>query len=536
MSRAASSFALPAAVALLAAGCTEFNVQDRKVAPTASEPVIDVQPDLLEFGELSSAQVGTQSVTITNTGFAVLELTELELVGPESYEVVFADPLPLDLERDESTTFEVVFQPEEGGDLLGTVWVRSNASNAEEVPVDLVGTGALSDLEITPDPMVFGEAFIPCDAEQAFTLTNVGNEPLEVQTLDLLDGGSGQFALAFEPMLPLELQPGASFELPVVFDPTVPGDAAATLDVGADDPQGKHSAGVSGRARHAATYTEQFEVQGAQAVDIMFLVDQSCSMDGESAILGQEFSSFINTVSGVTQGWKIGVVTNDNGCFNSGILTAQTPNVQSTFSSAVSLGFGGSYTESLLQLAEIAMGQDYGGCNNGFRSLGAPLHVVFVSDERDQSDGYSNGWSVNTTYHQSYLSYYNAYAVDPSLFTAHAIVDLYNTCGGSSWDDEGPGGYLQLANLTGGETLDICSTNWSSQLTQIAAQAVAGLDEYELSEPFVDPNSLQVWIDGVLTPTGWTFDPVDNGVDFDVELDDGQVIDVSYGVMPGNCP
>ena len=52
--------------------------------------------------------------------------------------------------------------------------------------------------------------------------------------------------------------------------------------------------------------------------DIIFAVDQSCSMDDDAANLASNFSSFIGQLSNYSNDWQIMVVNDDNGCTNLG--------------------------------------------------------------------------------------------------------------------------------------------------------------------------------------------------------------------------
>ncbi|MGC6493910.1 MAG: choice-of-anchor D domain-containing protein [Myxococcota bacterium] len=510
--------ALPLVLVLSALpACNEPSVVLRDEPVWQSSPAIEVDPAAIDFGLARRTDLMRETVTVTNIGFADLELTDLELSGADSY-ALMGDPMPVTIAPGDAWTFEVQFTPVAAGTLGGVVTVVSDASNEKRVEVPIVGEGAVPELVIVPDPLDFGDQFVGCESGDAFTLANVGTETLNVT--DARFFGDPAFS-AVLPALPLQLEPGDSYDVPVSFIPSGETLGGSLLDVVADDPRGGLQVDVLGKGVYASTQTESFVVPEAQPVRILFAVDQSGSMSDQATALGSAFSSFINTVSAATGDWRIGVVTNDNGCFNSGVLTSSTPNVQSVFSNAVH-GQDGALTERLLQLSDLALGAS---CNAGFGPIDAPLHMVMVSDESDQSS-------------QSWTTYYNDWRTtevsQPSLLTVHAIADINYVCGIGNGGD-GPGGYLDIANASGGEVLDICNSGWSSQIASIAASAVADLNRYELQWGNVHVPSIEVMVNGQAVVKGWTWDATDNAVVFDEALGGGDQLEISYGLLPA-CP
>lgn len=508
-------------VGILVAGCTEFSVTKREDPATTYHPLIKVEPEFVDFELHTSQELVAETITVTNTGFALLDLSDVLISAPASFSLDLWDELPVSLDREETWQFDILFQPVDAGDIGGIVTVFSNALDEPEVPVEILGIGAVANLEIVPDPLDFRQRWIGCDETKAFTLGNSGSEPLVIT--DVHFGGDGRFFMGADVPMPLELASGQTYDVPITFDASLEGAGAGRLSVTSNDPRGLRAAETMGEAVYAARLSENFEVPESFPVDIMFAVDQSCSMSDEATALGVAFGDFISTVSQVTNDWKIGVVTADSGCFNTGVLTSSTANYASIFQSAVH-GPEGLDTEKLLRLTQSALNGANGGCNNGFLDAGAPLHLVMVSDEKDQSP---QSWGA-------YVADYQSRVATPADVTVHAVVDLYRTCGTGNGGD-GPGGYLEAAQATGGEILDICNSSWSSQLSQIATAAVANLQSYPLSNSSIDAASVQVRVDGVIWTQDWHYDATTNAVVFDVEMASGQAVDVSYGIL-APCP
>jgi hypothetical protein len=272
----------------------------------------------------------------------------------------------------------------------------------------------------------------------------------------------------------------------------------------------------------AETTTDHFETDTDPPVDVLLAVDRSASMEDDAILLGAAFSAFIDTIATVTGDWHLGVVTQDDGCFNGGVLTTGTPDLAATFATAVTTGsdLDIAHDEALLQMADAALGQTSSGCNAGFLRDDALLHVVVVSDEPERSTEEASAWTWD-----HWVDRYYGYVSDPSLLMVSGIIDT-DGCG------EGDAGYAEAIAATGGEALSICTGDWSDRLATLAAASAAYTRTFPLSEtPVAD--TIAVTIDGAET-TGWTYDAAADTVTVD-ELEPGATVDVSYTIAQ-ECP
>ena len=222
----------------------------------------------------------------------------------------------------------------------------------------------------------------------------------------------------------------------------------------------------------------------------------------------------------MTNDWRIGVVTHDDGCFNDGFIDENTPKYEQVFADAVALGGSGAgytWTESLFKLTDNALADTLGGgCNKNFQRAGALLHVIMVSDETEQS---GTGWAT-------WLPTLQGYVADPALLKISSIVDINSKCG----DGSGPGGYDDMALATGGLVLNVCTENWANYTEDLAAISLSAVDIYELSQAG-DVDSMVVTVDGVEWVTDWHYELSTNQVIFDEELPEGAHITVEYGAL-----
>jgi len=505
---------------LVFSGCSEFNFSSANGAD-GPVPNIRVEPLALSYGELATGEEEVQVFTVTNVGSEALHLSAVEVSSGLAFDVL-TDLEGASLLTDEFMEVEVRFRPMVSYENLGQLLVVSDDPDEREVPVDLTGRGITPELEIDPPFYDFGDAVIPCPEEVSLALRNVGREPLEIHSLDY---AGDQMVLHNENSLPVTLEPGEEIGVSVTYEPIEEGGTLGTLSVDSTDPRGVLTGDQQGESGYEGTAVDGFEIPDDPPVDILFAVDQSCSMSSDQEILGDAFSAFINDVEKMTHGWQIGVVTIDNACFNEGVLDTSTPSLYSVFADAVQQTgglFQNTLSESLLQLSAKATGKvDLGECNEGFLRDDALLHVIVVSDEREQS-GDSEGFAQELIDLKS----------TPELIKISAVVDVTGDCGDQGVNN-GPGGYLEAANVTGGLLLDICDAEWGERAPELAEMSLIGIGEYILSET-PDEDTLEVYVDGALQTDGWTYNPSSNSVDLDATLDGGEFIEIFYRVL-GEC-
>lgn len=499
-------------------GCSEHQVLGVDHDVSAPGAAIQVEPPILSFGSLPKGEESAMIVTVTNVGKSELHVERLEMRGMASFTL-----------QEEDTSFRlppgafkelvVSFRPEEPKGNDGILIVFSDDPSNWAVEVPLQGDGAIPELSINPDPHDFGFEYIGCNTEQSIDLSNVGGDELVIDEITY-EGDAGVWLNAKSvESLPLHLPPGQSTSVQVEFEPSSESTFVGKLKVHSNDPREWVSSTQLGDGEYFAVIEDRFIVPEAPPVDILFAVDQSCSMNDDNARLANNFSKFISKITTVTSGWQIGVVTNNSGCFKYGYLDETTPSYTSKFNASVLADDGGGNTEKLLTLSRDALNKtSSGGCNSGFIRTGALLHVIMVSDEPEQS---STSWSNLVSQLQSFKS-------DPADVKLSAVAGDYP--GGCSTAAPGTG-YFQAVNATGGEYLSICDTDWAKHVEKLATASLEGLDEYALSDANPDVKSIQVFVDGVLWKAGWHYDAASNQVIIDDVIEANSEIVVEYGIV-----
>ena len=484
-------------------------------------PMIEVEPLLLDFGVVADEAL-VQEFIIRSVGNTDLEVSGIELSGQASgsYTVLSAETafvLPPGTEQ----TIEVAFEPIGANQQSAQAIVSSNDELQPKVPVTLQGEGAIPELDISPDPLDFGNTYVGCSKDNWLTLTNVGTDDLEIYTIDHT---GGEFVMTHNIPLPITLAPGESESVFMEFFPELEEQAEGELVVTSSEPLGTRIATQTGSGKYAAEYTDEWDHPANSPSDIMFFVDQSCSMDTHSSALANNFATFITTLNNYSTDWQIAVVNDDNGCNRSGILTPSVSGYVGDFQSAVGSG-GNWYTESLFTIAQLAVDQtDNGECNSGMMRSEAMLHLVFVSDEEEQSSG---SWSnyINTIITKKG----NADNVRVSAI----VIDNNNSCASES--NYYGSRYLEAANSTGGVTLEICS-NWATgNNLELLAEASVIQNTYELENEAIE-ETIVVEVNGSEVAWGvWYYDASSNAVVFDSNPpQEGDSIEISYA-SPATC-
>lgn len=275
-----------------------------------------------------------------------------------------------------------------------------------------------------------------------------------------------------------------------------------------------------------------------QKIDILWVVDNSGSMNSSQTALANNFPVFMQKFQEQKYDFRMAVTTSDvylarfggsqtfrrlrdgAGTNHSGIyvIDNNTPNLAATFMTNIMQGTSGSGDERAFSSFEDAL--TYSG-NSDFRRPGAYLAVIIVSDEDDYSatnaDFYGNGnytapYLIPVSNYKTFLD--NLAGVGNHSVNLISVLD--NTCKTylNQWYAESHIGqrYIQLADLTGGTKTSLCG-NFGTNLSLISDTIRTKLPpvaQVKFSrEPIV--SSIVVIVNGVTVPqnnvNGWSYDP-----------------------------
>lgn len=554
--------ALAFAVALGATACGgEFTVRDKGDDAEANTPAIEVTPPSLAFAPSTTKDSQTQTLTIENVGRSALSIDDLQFTeftagGEGSYSLSFSQDAPAVLPRGETLTVEVTFQPVVGGDLPAELLIYSDANNGPETSVKIDGVGQMPRLVVEPDPLDFGRSFIPCEQDKTVVIKNLGPEPALIDEVYLAGDDADMLEITSAVPDPLTLNQNQQQLATIRLTPSRKARVSAQLALDGNDPRGIVEGAILAEAIFAAEVTDTFDIPDRFPVDLVFAIDQSGSMQALASQLRTQFQTFVNQLETATLDWRIGVVTHERGpgqegCFNGGSSGAITnvPGWQTTLSNALFPGGvdeNDPLTEALLAAVELGLNRAVsGGCNAGFGQgrnpqQPPPLHVVVVSNERDQSEFEDIeallGRSISSdpaTRAADFVSRYRTWAGANAEVKVHGVIDVdfnpgtSNDCGGVR---HGPAGYEQAILDTNGFIIDVCaSASWGTAFTDIITDVIQGAQALKLSRSGVWEPSIRVTVDGVREDEGWFFDATRNAIVFD-DPPRGSEVEVFYGV------
>jgi hypothetical protein len=237
------------------------------------------------------------------------------------------------------------------------------------------------------------------------------------------------------------------------------------------------------------------------AVDVLFVVDNSCSMDAEQTALANNFPTFMDSFTGSGLDYHIGVVSMDMWASShrgrlrqaGGIryIDRDVSNPTQVFSQMAVMGTGGDSEEKGRAAAYTAIEQlsGPGGFNEGFYRDDAALHFVFVSDEDDQS-------AANPVTRNEFGQWMQTLKESPDLVTAHAIAWLPNTNCPEGFEVGQT--YATYVDWTDGVRFDICQSDWGPFLDELGLQTTGLKREFYLSHlPTLDPWTLSVSVEAL---------------------------------------
>jgi hypothetical protein len=224
------------------------------------------------------------------------------------------------------------------------------------------------------------------------------------------------------------------------------------------------------------------------SVDVLWVIDNSCSMEEEQSSLTANFSKFMNYFTNSGLDYHVGVVSTDmDSGAHSGKLRRDAGNsfIDTTYSASEAaqsftrrarMGTSGSGWERGLDAAWASIVTHGNGNNSGFYREEAAFAMIVISDEEDSSD-----ISVN-----EFSSWATALKPASDMVSFSSIV-WQQQCGNGPWGETVGSRYLSVTNTVGGIDWPICNTNWDSVLTELGMQAAGLRREFYLSSvPVVD--------------------------------------------------
>jgi hypothetical protein len=210
------------------AGCGVAGGTTSSTTPskTTSTPQITVVPSPVGFGNVTVGVTNTQTVTITNSGTAILTLSQANLSGAGF--TMTGLTLPMSLNPGQQSNFNVAFDPSSASSFTGALSLVSNAPNSPmAIALSGAGVSATLQLSLSPTSLDFGNVTVGQTATQSITVSNSGNSNIDISQVNV--SGAGFSASGLTP--PVTLNPGQNATISVVFAPTASGSASGSVSI-----------------------------------------------------------------------------------------------------------------------------------------------------------------------------------------------------------------------------------------------------------------------------------------------------------------
>jgi hypothetical protein len=196
-------------------------------------PIVTLSAPSIAF---SSEPVGTasgsQSVTVTNTGNAILNISSIAVTGTNSgdFTLAPAGTCGATLAVQDMCTINVTFTPSASGARSAAVTITDDAPNSPQ-SITLSGTGLLEPTaDLSGTSLTYSAAVVrSTSAAQSVTLTNNGGQPLTIASIVTGGTNGGDFASTNNCTSPIA--PAAHCAINATFTPTAGGARTATITI-----------------------------------------------------------------------------------------------------------------------------------------------------------------------------------------------------------------------------------------------------------------------------------------------------------------
>ncbi|MFP5520551.1 MAG: vWA domain-containing protein [Bdellovibrionia bacterium] len=277
---------------------------------------------------------------------------------------------------------------------------------------------------------------------------------------------------------------------------------------------------------------QDVNVKANKKVDILFVVDNSGSMEFEQRSMASRVRNFLDVVQGLD--WQIGVTTTDpsnkvswgdgqlvqfSKLFNTPVINSTMDPIKArdALSATLQRSELGSGVEQGINATYRAIERAQSSHNNNSKLIrpDAQLAVVVISDEDESANKFKNDPS-------NLINYIQTTYKGQKAFSFHSIIARPGdkACLAADGYTEGFR-YEALSKLTGGVIGDVCASDYAAQVQGVAEGVRATLKTITLScEPIIDSlRTFKVIKDGVPYTANYTVNGVN--VIFDDMLAEG---------------
>lgn len=510
--------------------------------PTGSECELSISPTTVQYGFVGLGRAQTRQVLLENKGWGECLVSQANLVVNPSQVFSLGTPFNPQGEKIPAGQFfriDVVFTPKSGTSFQGELEISSNDGANPKSKVNLIGTTGQLCIEALPDPLDFGTIQQQCSSlKQTLEVYNICSQAVQLTGIKFGAGTNQpnqEFFIRSAPNMPQSLPFGQSIQLQLTYAPRNLGPDTGTLEIANSTPaQSPIIVSLVGKGVDSNEQTDTFQQLNKPEIDLLLVIDDSCSMSDKQSNLANNLNTFMQWASTLQADYHLGVITTDTKAATAGCLrgtpkfvTPATPNAITAFQNNVRVGTTGHYDEMGLEASWMFFQSNkLSGCNQGFYRKDAALSLIYISDEKDFSPQPVN----------FYINFFkNLKGIrDASKIRASAIVgEPGKTCLAVVSTDAR---YWETARQLGGLQISLCNSAWGAELTKLGSLTFGYRSQFFLSRP-ANPATIKVEVDGKPVAqnasSGWTYDAASNSIIFAASAipQAGQTIKVTYQAL-----
>lgn len=516
-------------------------------APDVADQECNLQVDnqVLDYGFVTVGDTATKSLTLKNLGKKTCFITGVRLSSGSSGFAINKGISIKSLAAGASHTFEISFAPTSRNKVIDRLEVTSPDNATTTTVVQLQGTGTLRCLHIKPSTLDFGTSNVSCRSKiRDITVLHTGTQgcpdPITIsQVVGTTPSGQKAPITILLPPDGLTLKPGDSRIIQVAFKPTQIGVTRFQLELTTNlNPGSKIILPMEGEGVQASTHQDVYKQITQIKSDILFVIDNSCSMGDDQARLYSNTRYYLNWAVRLNVDYQIMVITMDDtgnsypaGCAmgTTKVIKKTTPNPNTTLAANLNVGTSGSGKEVGLFTAYQALSPQRLNdpkCNKGFLRKDADLSIVFLSDELEAS---SYPAAFYTRFFRSLKS------SSPTKRVTASVVGGPPPIGCKTQVATAPAmtKYWQVSQDLNGIQGSICDPKWTQTLDKIVANSWKYPTTFPVTrEP--KSNSIKVRVNGVIIPenatNGWQFNKNLSLIKFSINQipKPGATVSISY--------
>jgi len=221
--RGYTSVACLVGVSLFLAGCANYNSQTSTSTPA---PALVASANSFNFNTVVVGQSATQTLHLTNSGSAPLQISSISLSNKEF--AISGPSLPRVVLPALSVDYTVAFAPTTPGNASASLTITSNAPHSPAA-ISLAGVAekVVAALQVTPTSINFGNENLQTTATKNVTLQNTGDINITINGVTATGSGFGYSSLSPG----FSLSPNQQVTFQVWFRPQTSGAASGTVSI-----------------------------------------------------------------------------------------------------------------------------------------------------------------------------------------------------------------------------------------------------------------------------------------------------------------